>query len=311
MKESKTDKFVEFYFKDVYISQVQYPTTGMTSIYSPKNMTFYIDKRGKDIVDFSLVRDFGEGLRGTKAVCFVGSSSLGIEGICGFNRALLEDNLAHGKIYHDRAIGACVYSWNLKHDKDYSYFPDIKLGKYAFKHMSQKAYIGEAGCGVNARVGKRWNDSSKRAVPAGQGAAYLEIGKMKCLCITILNSVGVIHENGKLLHDFQIGKHKIKDIKDIEKAGNIEKTLDLRGDKKLSGNTTLTVFVTNVKLEEEEMKEYSKLLHDVVESMVYPYATRWDGDTFIMLSCNEIQSSKEYIEEYQEVVRKAIRSVFE
>ncbi len=300
MKVSKTDKFVEFYFKDVYISQVQYPTTGMTVIYSPEYMTFYIDKRGKDIGDFMLARDYGEKYQGTKAVCFVGSSTLGLEGICGFNQALLEDNLEHGKEYHDRAIGACIYSWNIV-EKDYSYFPDIKLGKYAFKNMSQKAYIGEAGCGVNARVGKYWKDWKKRAIPAGQGAAYLEIGKMKCLCITELNCLGVVHENGKLLHPFKIGKHTIENLKDIEIAEN-------EGSK---SNTTLTVFITNVKSNEAEMKEYSKLLHDVVEGMVYPYSTQWDGDTFIMLSCNEIQSSKEYIEDYKEVVRKAIRSVFE
>ena len=303
MFKSKTDKHIDFYFKDVYISQVQYPTTGMTTIYSPKYMTFYIDKRGKDIGDFMLAKDYGEKYQGTKAVCFVGSSSLGLEGICGFNQALLEDNLDHGKEYHDRAIGACIYSWNIV-EKDYSFFPDVKLGKYAFKHMDQRVYIGEAGCGVNARVGKYWSDWKKRAVPGGQGASYLEIGKMKCLCITELNCLGVVHENGELLHDFKIGKHKIKTLDDI-------KLIESKINEGSKSNTTLTVFITNVKLDEDQMKSYGKILHDVVESMVYPYSTQWDGDTFIMLSCNEIQDSKEYIEDYKEVVRKAIHSVFE
>jgi len=295
MKKSETDKVCNFNIKDLFVSQVQYKSCGMTTIYSPKYMSFYIDKRGKAIGGFMLDYLFGEGIKGTKAISFVGSSSLGLEGICGINNELLKLNKNK---FHDRAIGACIWSFNIE-EKDFTH-PDVKLGKYAMKKLKNKVYIGQAGCGVNATVGKLNNDYKKTKVFAGQGAFYLEEGNIKMLCIIILNSIGVVHENGLLLHDFKIDNKNIKKLQDLPKSHKGPKP----------NNTTLTAFIINMKMNEEEMKNMSSKLHDVVESMIFPYATKFDGDCFFLLSTNEVKYNHKKIDSCKDVVKNAIKSVF-
>ena len=58
------------------------------------------------------------------------------------------------------------------------------------------------------------------------------------------------------------------------------------------------------------MKILSKKLHDVVESMIYPYGTYYDGDIFFLASTKEIKTTKNYLNDYKEVVRNAIKSPF-
>ena len=75
-------------------------------------------------------------------------------------------------------------------------------------------------------------------------------------------------------------------------------------------NTTLTIFVTNIKYAEDQMKLLSKELHDVVESMVYPYGTLLDGDIFFLVSSKEFDPAEDYLNDYKDVIRDAIKSVF-
>lgn len=295
-KVSKSNDKINIDIKNIYLSQVQYgESCGMTVVYSPKYMSFYVDKRGKNIGSVGTDNLYGEGTAGTKAVCLVGSSGLGLEGISGVNNAMLKENKYK---FHDRALGACIWSYNIV-EKDFTH-PDVKLGEYALKNIDKKAYIGQVGCGVNATIGKLYSDWKKNKVYAGQGVGYLEIGKVKCMCITILNSIGVVHENGKLLHEFYVGKDKIKKISEMPKTS-------LTGGS--SANTTLTIFVTNQKLDKNQMKEHAEKLHDVIENSIYPYATIYDGDCFFMLSTNEVSSKKDYIDDYKQTVKDAIKSV--
>ena len=75
-------------------------------------------------------------------------------------------------------------------------------------------------------------------------------------------------------------------------------------------NTTLTIFVTNIKYTEDQMKTLSKELHDVVESMIYPYGTLLDGDIFFLVSSKELDTDKDFLNDYKDVIRTAIKSPF-
>ena len=143
---------------------------------------------------------------------------------------------------------------------------------------------------------------------------------MKCFCIVVLNSIGVIHENGNLLHPFKVKSKTIKNLNDMPK--DLAKYLgvdifetSVNPDcknivKKNPGNTTLTIFLINVKYDQDEMKYLSKKLHDVVESMIYPYGTYYDGDVFYFVSSREIENKTDYLKSYEDVVRKAVKSPF-
>jgi hypothetical protein len=58
------------------------------------------------------------------------------------------------------------------------------------------------------------------------------------------------------------------------------------------------------------MKTLSKQLHDVVESMVYPYGTLLDGDIFFLASSKEIENDNDYLVDYTNVIKNAIKSPF-
>jgi hypothetical protein len=131
---------------------------------------------------------------------------------------------------------------------------------------------------------------------------------MKCFCITVLNSLGVIHKDGKLLHPFKVGKKEIKNIDDLPKTELFDTSVNA---KEKPGNTTLTIFVTNIHYDEDQMKTLSKKLHDVVESMVYPYGTMLDGDIFFLVSSKEIKSNENYLNDYKKVIQEAIKCPFE
>lgn len=301
---SKSNNKIKTNIKNIYISQVQYKSCGMTVVSSKKWLDFYIDKRGKNIFGMGTDMLYGSPSTNTscKAVCLVGSSTLGIEGICGVNQALLEES---GNKINVPAIGAVCYSINLI-DKDFSH-PDIKLGKFALNKRDKYLLTGEAGAGVNTRAGKMYKDWKKNMVTTGQGTFYLEKGKMKCFCITVLNSLGVIHKDGKLLHPFKVGKKDIINIDDLPRTELFDTSINA---KEKPGNTTLTIFVTNVEYNQEDMKMLSKKLHDVVESMVYPYGTMLDGDIFFLVSSKEIKSNENYLNDYKKVIQEAIKSPF-
>jgi L-aminopeptidase/D-esterase-like protein len=315
MLKSKSENQIKTNIKDVYISQVQYKSCGMTIVSSKKKLDFYIDKRGKNIYGLGTDVLYGHKYTAARAICLVGSSTLGLEGICGVNQALIEEN---GFKHNSLAIGSCCNSFNMN-DRDFTH-PDVKLGKYGFKNRDKHLLIGEVGCGVNTRIGKLYCDWRKTNVVGGQGAFYLEKDKMKCFCIIVLNSIGVVHENGILLHKFKVKSKDITNInqmpKDIAKYLGVDifdtsVNVDCKNIvKKNPGNTTLTIFLTNVEYDEDEMKILSKKLHDVVESMIYPYGTYYDGDIFFLASTKEIKTTKNYLNDYKEVVRNAIKSPF-
>ena len=298
---SKSDKMIDTNIKDVFISQVQYKSCGMTVVSCKNNFDFYISKRGKNIYGLGTDVVYGHGYTACHSICLVGGSMLGLEGICGINQMLV-DAIGTLATNSGGAIGACCYTWNI-FNNDYTH-PDVKLGKFAFNNQKKQLLIGNVGAGVNTRVGKLYADWKEQAQVGGQGCAYFEKDKMKCFCIVVLNSLGVVHENGKLLHDFKIKNKVITNIKDMPVTSLMKTGTNC------PKNTTLVIFLTNVKYSEKKMKSFAESLNDVVESMIYPYGTYYDGDTFFFASSNEIKANKNYLVDYKNVVRDAIKSPF-
>jgi L-aminopeptidase/D-esterase-like protein len=303
MKVSNSDKKIKTNIENIFISQVQYDSCGMTVVSSTNTLDYYIDKRGKNVYGLGTDMLYGniDAHTYAQAICLVGGSTLGLEGICGVNQALIEEN--HNQ-YNIPAIGATCYSINI-HRKDFTH-PDIKLGKFALANKGKDLMIGNVGAGVNTRVGKLYDDWENKMFFAGQGADYCEKGKMKSFCIVILNSLGVVHDKGELLHKFKIGEVDITNIDKMPETPLFESSVNA----KRPGNTTLTIFVTNICYTKEQMESLSKRLHNVVESMVYPYGTLLDGDIFFLVSSKELDSDEDYFNDYEAVIRNAIKSPF-
>lgn len=315
-KISYSDKKVEYDFIDIKISSVEYSGkngSGMTLIYSPTYMSFYVSKRGKDIGGICIDNENHDNSidSGTKAICLVGGSNLGLEAVCGVSRAFLKRD----KI-HETPIGACCYTLNLLRYKDKKIrhynkniqFPDINLGLFAFANLNNNPIpVGYCGAGLNTAVSKIGSNWIKNYVEGGQGAHFIKYERIKILCIIILNSIGLIHENGKLLYKWKEYTH-LDEIKNIKKYNE----LFLGKNNNYPKNTTLTVLITNVKLNKNEREKYAEKFHDIVENMIYPYGTKYDGDVFILSSTEKIniEDKNQLYKLGKECIKKAIYSVF-
>lgn len=312
MKISTSEKSIPYTFKGISVSCVEYgdepgDKVGMTLLHSDKYLSYYISKRGKDIAGFSLDMINREGYRGTKSIVLVGGSVMGLEGICGVNRAMLKENIENGKDYHEKAIGVCCYTFNLfSFDGIQSkyLFPDVKLGKFSYESLSnQPIPIGQAGVGCCSAVAKIDTNWKSHLVPTGQGAHFIQVGRLKVLVIINLNSIGLVHDNGRLLHKYK--KHKY--LNEVPNLDNINENLSG------IGNTTLCIVLTNIKLTNQQREYYGEKLHDVIASMIYPYGTIYDGDTMFLASTSEYKSDdvNQLLVEGEKCIRNAILSIFE
>jgi len=323
--------------------------------YNPDNLTkrmsYYLSKRGKDIGGFGtdiINRTPTKEIpfNGVHSVVLVGGSTLGLEAISGVQEVLLKDNLYwYNKILddegrkkhqftplHERVMGACCFTTNLSINKSYLY-PDLSLGKFGMKNLlnqvrkeptkTQTIYLKQNGVGVNSTVAKLNspdadddNSWTKNTLPAGVGAKFIEIDDLKILVFINLNSLGVIHDNYQLLHNFPINKeNKGTKITDDEKIMDFLNDVNenyLFGINKKISNTTLSVIITNMEIPEDKKEEISEKLHDEIESMIYPYGTVGDGDILFLLSTWDVEfNEKKLIDNTKPLIRESIKSVFE
>lgn len=312
-----------------------------------KRLSYYISKRGKDISGFNLDiinRTPNETVKydGAHTIALVGGSSMGLESICGIQEIVLKDNIYwYNKILnekerneqpflplHERIYGVCCYTKNLSIDRNYIY-PDLKLGKFAMKNLyknarskiyqTQKIYLKQSGVGLNSTVaklntfGKNDNSWAENYVLGGVGAKFFEKDDLKILIIINLNSVGLVHDNYKLLHEFPKGANNIgEDIRKYNKNLNKLKDDILNGTNKnlKPSNTTLSIICTNMEIPDNLKEKLTEELHDEIESMIFPYGTIEDGDTLFLCSTWDISYQKNFKDLTKPLIRECIKSVF-
>lgn len=318
-----------------------------------KRMSYYLSKRGKDIGGFctdilNRTPDEGEITDGAHTVVLTGGSTLGLESICGVQNHILQDNMfwynnmlkgedKKNMRYvpiHERVMGACCFTTNISIDKSFVY-PDLQLGTFGMNKVfelreskeEQKIYLKQNGVGLNSQVAKinapnpevnNWMENGKKG---GVGAKFFEDKKsgLKVLVFINLNSLGVIHNNYELLHDFNKWKKGTNITKKPELAERLEGfTKFMGGRNPISGgspsNTTLSVIITNLELPHDEKERISEELHQQIEDMIYPYGTYGDGDILFVCSTWDIKYSEEkkgiLLDEGKRLIKESIISVF-
>jgi len=314
-----------------------------------KRMSYYISKRGKDIGGFGtdiINRTPNKDIPfdGVHTVSLVGGSTMGLEAICGIQETLLKDNFYwYNKMLdddgrkehqftplHERVMGACCFTTNLSINKSYIY-PDLNLGKFGMKQLlnqvrktpdeKQKIFLKQQGVGLNSTVAKlntpdgedgSWTENTLKA---GVGSKFLQIDDLKILVFINLNSLGLVHDNFKLLHEFpknanNIGVDISKDKKLRDFLNDVNENYLFGINKKIS-NTTLSVIITNMEIPHDKKEKITELLHDEIESMIYPYGTIGDGDILFLLSTWDIDfDEKKFIDNTKPLIRESIKSVF-
>ncbi|MCM3657816.1 P1 family peptidase [Agromyces mediolanus] len=269
---------VAFDFPGVAVGTAEYANgpTGATVITIAKGARTSVDARGGAIGIIGRYEEFNH------AICFAGGSSYGLAAATGVDEELLVRE--EGRVgWQDlrSASGAVIYDLGAR---DTGIVPDAALGRAALEAArSDVIPVGRVGAGIAASAGKI---DLSRCEFTGQGAAFRQIGDLRILVVTIVNPVGVIVDrDGRIVrgnYDPETGERRLP-VVDYEAAL-------LAGEQPVTaaGNTTITAVVTNVKLDDKELRLFGRQVHSSMHRAIQPFHTNHDGDTLFALTTDEI-----------------------
>jgi L-aminopeptidase/D-esterase-like protein len=283
-KTDYRDPFLEFDFPGIKIGIGEYEEgpTGCTVILIEKDNSMYVDVRG------GAVGVIGQHWGLTNAVCLSGGSLYGFEAVAGVTAELLKQN-NYSPDWDKIPIvnGAIIFDLGFRKNTIY---PDKELGRAAVRTARKSILpIGNQGAGKTPTAGKALKYDLAQL--AGQGGAFKQIGETRILVCTVVNAVGVIkNKKGEIVRGAwdDSKKQRIDYLQDISEKFPSEN--QHKGKKPISENTTLTVVITNQKLDGYSLKQLGRQVHTSMARAIDPFHTITDGDVLFMISTNEVEN---------------------
>ncbi len=281
---SFTSNFIEMDFPDLSIGIAEYEEgpTGCT--------VFHFNDRAKVAVDIQ-----GGGVSSINtpykimpidAICFAGGSIYGLESATGVSAELYSRKKYSTKWFDIQLVsGAIIYDYGKRNN---SIYPDKTLGREAIRNaVPDRFYTGARGAGRSATVGVGFNFMHGEL--SGQGAGFKQIGNVKIAVFTVVNSLGAIHDlRGNIIRgnlNTETGERYQISVKEIEKYLSDNKIpYDISG-----GNTTLSLLVTNLALEDKELIQLGKQVHSSMGRVIRPFHTMFDGDIFYTVTTGKVK----------------------
>lgn len=268
-----------FDFPSLRIGVAEYAEgpTGCTMFCFPEPFETAIDIRGG-----------GSGTIGdcerNHAICFAGGSLYGLEAAMGATAEIWAQH--QYRIDLDTNIfiwvsGAIIYDFL---ERDNRIYPDLALGRAAVSAARTGVFpLGRRGAGRSATVGKWWYGHES----SGQGGAFLQNGSTKIAVFTVVNAFGAImNRTGEAVRghlDHETGKrHAVRDFYQNFSAKS--------GADSSAGNTTLTLVLTNQKLNRIELQQLARQVHSSMARAIEPFHTIGDGDVLYAVTTDEIDN---------------------
>lgn len=285
-KTDYREPFLKFDFPGIKVGIGEYEEgpTGCTVIQVLKNNMMYVDVRG------GAVGVIGQHWGFTNAVCFSGGSLYGFEAISGVTAELLKQN-NYSPDWETIPIvnGAIIFDVGFRANTIY---PDKELGRLAVSSAREGILpIGNQGAGKSATVGKNLDYNSAQL--GGQGGAFKQIGDTKIFVCTVVNSVGAImNKKGEIVRGFwdDSKEQRLDLLKEISKKSENEN--NKKEQNATTKNTTLTVVITNQKMDRYGLTQMGRQVHTSMARAINPFHTITDGDVLFMISTNEVEIKK-------------------
>jgi L-aminopeptidase/D-esterase-like protein len=226
------------------------------------------------------------------AVCFTGGSLDGLEALWGMNKAMYErDGYRHRVGKMPLSAAACIYDYVFR---DNDIHPDRELGYRATLAATGSFFpCGRRGAGINATCGKCF-DVRKSSRYSGQGAAYERLGGLHMAFFVVVNAMGLVHDRGgQLLGEVcTSGECNFKAIGEASAAmlaRSRHAIAEGRSERVVSGNTVLSLLLTNISLREDEQRQLARQVHVSMARFIHPFHTWHDGDVLFCVSTNEVE----------------------
>ncbi len=252
-------------------------STGATLFMFPEGAEVAYDARGGSVASSETsLFDQGSYSASIDAVVFAGGSTLGLAAGDGVRNALFRQRVAQGEAEFDAIPSvptAVVYDFcgrSCAHN-DRTVTPDHVLGAKLLDSVGQSFRVGRAGAGVSTTANKV---DENNTFYGGQGAAVGEYSWGKVFVAVVLNPVG----------DVQIGGQSY--------STKLNQKLPGGGKVKPGKNTTLSIVVTDVPLDRNQLKRLSVQLHTSMGGSIVPFHTYSDGDINFAVSTRKGKKPK-------------------
>ena len=261
---------------EVGVAEYEEGPTGCTVFGFPAGARCSVDVRGGS-----------PGLLGTyefvHAICLAGGSLYGLEAATGVAAELFaRRGYATGWTDIPVVAGAIVFDWGRR---DNGVYPDKELGRAALRAAQPGVFpLGGRGAGRATTVGK--GIGFDHGEPGGQGGAFRRIGETRAAVFTVLNAVGAIVDRGGRVvrgnRDPATGerRHYLEALEERLAGGT--------GAGPNVGNTTLTVAVTNRRLDQRELRQFGRMVHTSMTRAIQPFGTVFDGDILYAVTTDEV-----------------------
>ncbi len=271
---------LEFDFPSLHIGVAEYEEgpTGCTVFYFPDGAKSVVDIRGGMP---GTIQGIAAADGGISAICFAGGSLYGLEAATGVSAEIFAQSGYPG-IYSVR--GAIIYDFFRAN----WIYPDKTLGRAAVKAAKPGIFpLGARGAGRSATCGK-WLLKPFESESAGQGGAFRQVGPTKIAVFSVVNSLGAIMDRqGTVVrghYNPQTGRrHTLTDAVNLPPP-------DDNSTNPSEGNTTLTLVVTNQKLDMEALHQLAKHVHSSMTRAIYPFHTSVDGDVLYAVTTDEVEN---------------------
>ena len=270
-----------FEFPELEIGCAEYDEgpTGCTVLHMPAGAAMQVDVRGGSPGVLGAQYEF------VHAICLAGGSLYGLEAATGVAAELFaRRGYRTGWLDIPLVAGAIVFDYGGRANGVY---PDKELGRAALRAARPGVVpLGARGAGRSATVGKTFDRVGVE--PGGQGAAFRRLGEVRLLVVTVLNAVGaIVDRDGTVVRGH------------LDEATGLRHALVPRLEERLliggpadppAGNTTLTVVVTNQRLDARELRTLGRQVHASMARAIQPFHALVDGDVLFAVSTAEVAS---------------------
>lgn len=187
------------------------------------------------------------------------------------------------------------------HIGDFKIRPNTESGYIACKNATINPRFGKIGAGTGCTVGKLCG--IEKSMAGGIGSFVLKCDELYIGAIVVVNALGDIYENNKI----------IAGAKDNDEFINCDEYIrhHYKGynlfDSNNSSNTTIGAIFTNGKLNKTQLKKIASFGHQGMNIAIRPVHTMYDGDTLYALSLGDVEVDFNSLGSYARlVVERAI-----
>ena len=307
-RTDSTGKAISFDFPGLKIGVAEYDEgpTGTTVFYFPRGVKAAADVRGgaPGTLNSDAVR-LGYESAMMQAVVFSGGSWYGLAAATGVAEAIKKEKEQQGEAdFIAGVLGGIIYDVGARRFS--RVVPDRELAAAAL-HSARPGWfpLGARGAGRFAMQGiyfvlDQTAENGSRWPHSGQGGAFRQVGATKIAVFTVVNALGtIVGRDGSVLRCSRndatkpcpsIATMMADHLRTRGTLGAQDRARDSMPGP--SGNTTLTLVVTNQKLPWWALQRMAMQVHGSMSRAIQPFATEYDGDILYAVTTDEVENDK-------------------